>query len=119
MALAVLRGRSGDALVPRLWSEVGAHPRPGIACPLCRRSSSALMAHGVELDLCRPCQSLWFDADELDRFPVRGEATRLKTVVDTRKRQLSTARHDPDIGNDDSVVGDVVDAVFDILTNWD
>jgi Zn-finger nucleic acid-binding protein len=118
MSLAVLRGRCDDTLVPRLWAEVGANPRPGIACPLCRRSSSALMADGVELDLCRPCQSLWFDADELERFPVRGAPTRSKSVVDTSKRQASTKRGDPATGDEGSVVVDVVDVLFQVLTSW-
>lgn len=119
MLLSVMRGRSGDTLVPRLWAEAGAHPRPGIACPLCRRSSFALMADGVELDLCRPCQSLWFDADELERFPIRGAPTRQQIVVDTTKRQPPNRRTEPTAENEGSVVDEVVDAVFDILTNWD
>lgn len=118
MSLAVLRGRSDDTLAARLWAEVGANPRPGIACPLCRRSSSALMADGVELDLCRPCQSLWFDADELERFPVHGALTRPKSAVDTTKRQAPTRRNDPDTEDEGSVVGDVVDVLFQVLTSW-
>lgn len=114
MSLAVLRGRSGDTLVPRLWAEVGAHPRPGLACPLCRRTSAALMADGVELDLCRPCQSLWFDVNELERFPTRGAPTRRETVVDTTRRQPPTRKADPD-DDEDSVAKEVVDVVFDIL----
>lgn len=76
------------------------------------------MADGVELDLCRPCQSLWFDADELERFPIRGEPTRQKTVVDTNKRQPPVRRSDSNTTDDDSVVGDVAQVVFDLLTNW-
>ena len=118
-SLAVLRGRSGDALLPRLWAEANAHPRPGVACPLCRRSAIALMAEGMELDLCRPCQSLWFDADELERLPIRGAPTRRETVVDTTKRQSPSRRTGRDDDDEDSVMKDVVDAVFDVLTDWD
>jgi Zn-finger nucleic acid-binding protein len=119
MLLSVVRSRSGDVLVPRLWSEAGANPRPGIACPLCRRSSFALVTHGVELDLCRACQSLWFDADKLHHFPIRGAPTRQQIVVDTTKHQPPNRRTDPTTEDEGSVVGEVVDAVFDILTNWD
>lgn len=77
------------------------------------------MTHGVELDLCRPCQSLWFDADELDRFPLRGAPTRQEIAVDTTKRQPQTRRTDPGTEDEGSVAGEVVDAVLDILTNWD
>jgi Zn-finger nucleic acid-binding protein len=118
MSLAVLRGRNDDTLAPRLWAEVGTNPRPGIACPLCRRSSSALMTDGVELDLCRPCQSLWFDADELERFPVHGAPTRSKSVVDTSKQPATTRRSDPDTEDEGSVVVEVVDVLFQVLTSW-
>lgn len=76
------------------------------------------MADGVELDLCRPCQSLWFDADELERFPVRGAPTRQKSVVDTTKRQAQSTRKDQDTSDEGSVAGDVIDVVFQALTSW-
>ena len=113
MSLAVLRRRS-ETLVPQLWAEVGSNPPSGIACPLCKRSSSALTMAGVELDLCRSCQSLWFDADELELLPVRGNPKCPKTVGDTN----SFTRIDPDTEDEGYAVIAVVDVLFQVLTNW-
>lgn len=119
MALAVLRDRSDERLVPRLWAEANTDPRRGLACPLCQRTSLALVADGVELDLCRPCQSLWFDADELERFPIRSARTRQKTTVDTTRCQPPMKRSEQRSSDDGSVIEDVVDSVLDILSHWD
>ena len=124
MLLSVLRSRCGDALAPRLWAETGANPRPGIACPLCRRSSFALVADGVELDLCRSCQSLWFDADELERFPLRGAPTQREAIVDTTKYQprmypAEPDTTDPDTTDEGSLFDDIVEIISDILTDLD
>jgi Zn-finger nucleic acid-binding protein len=114
MSLALLRGRGDETLVPRLWTEATAHPRPGIACALCRRSSVAVVIGQVELDLCRPCQSWWFDAAELSQFPHPPMPTK-KSSADPRSAHKRTSSETTDEG---SVVVDVIDGLFQILTSW-
>ncbi|HEX3132947.1 MAG TPA: zf-TFIIB domain-containing protein [Planctomycetota bacterium] len=101
MPLGVLSDRSDQNLVPRLWAAADAYPRPGIACAFCWQPSLSLVAHEVELDLCRSCRSLWFDAHELERLPIRGALN----------QQPSIGRTDADskVG---FFAGDVADEVF-------
>jgi hypothetical protein len=72
MALALIRAYGDGSLLSRLWSEALATPRAGITCPSCRKSMNlVLLEHRIELDLCRHCQSLWFDPEEFDHLPPR------------------------------------------------
>jgi Zn-finger nucleic acid-binding protein len=36
-------------------------------CPRCRTALAARSIEGIEIDECRACQGIWFDADELRR----------------------------------------------------
>lgn len=70
----------------------------------------------------------WISADPANRcgltpmswsgFPSVANRRDKKTVVDTNKRQPPVRRSDSNTTDDDSVVGDVAQVVFDLLTNW-
>lgn len=47
---------------------VGSLPEARISCPECHRPFSIIEMDDLELDLCQPCQSFWFDRGELKEF---------------------------------------------------
>ena len=75
LTLAVVKAKSGPAFAQDLWSL--AQPAAECAnrdCPECHRRMETVLAGpsaDVEIDLCRTCQMLWFDAGELDQMPRR------------------------------------------------
>ena len=79
MTLAALRtaGAPGQ-LTAELWrnARIG-NTIPGLPCPNCRRTMQQLkLGDGnvtFDLDLCTGCQSLWFDAGELEHLGLPAE----------------------------------------------
>lgn len=75
--LAVLRQFVPHDRLTRFWlrTEGG---RPGGACPSCANAMSLVTieqsGRALELDACRRCQLLWFDADELAAFSPEHQA---------------------------------------------
>lgn len=71
VAVGVLRRFAPSDRVRAIWVNLPAS-RPGADCPSCSRMmAETKVAAGddhVELDVCKACQLLWFDADELARF---------------------------------------------------
>lgn len=49
-------------------------------CPRCRVKMPAVKAGEVELDVCRACEGVWFDKDELSRTLKSSEAVRSQGV---------------------------------------
>jgi Zn-finger nucleic acid-binding protein len=106
VSLAVVRAYGDGALVSKLWAEALAHPRTGIGCPSCRKPMSVVMlTQQIELDLCRSCQSLWFDLDEFSKLPPRPRAT---PKSKTEKTPPATA---------DGSSTPVLDGMLDILSD--
>lgn len=76
VGLAVLRKLKGRRELKELWQRV---PRkegsPGVGCPICRRSTlevpAPVEAGHARLDVCRSCQFIWFDPQELEQLPAR------------------------------------------------
>lgn len=51
------------------------------ACPRCKSALTAVSAGALELDVCRSCEGVWFDKDELSRAlksPESGQAEGLR-----------------------------------------
>jgi len=72
--MAVLRKYLKDDTVKKLWLEaITASTPSNRKCPSCvqmlREFTVGRDNHRVHLDLCRTCQLIWFDKDELDAFP--------------------------------------------------
>ena len=61
-------------LVDLLWCRSGAaDARGGAPCPVCRKPMRVVTLDvegmDIELDVCRPCQEIWFDPHELEALP--------------------------------------------------
>jgi membrane associated rhomboid family serine protease/Zn-finger nucleic acid-binding protein len=66
--LHVLRQNAANAAVNRIWQLSGTEPKTSpLPCPSCGRASSTVLV-GDEIDVCRACQMIWFDAAELGRL---------------------------------------------------
>jgi Zn-finger nucleic acid-binding protein len=74
--IATLRKSIQHETLRRAWNRtVGANRRALMDCPGCRSSMHRVpISDGPEIDLCRQCQMMWFDADELAQMPSRSEA---------------------------------------------
>jgi membrane associated rhomboid family serine protease/Zn-finger nucleic acid-binding protein len=66
--MGVLRRTTDKHWVTELWAAARTDAQTG-ACPSCRRPMVASSAGGVDLELCKGCQMVWFDAGEADRAP--------------------------------------------------
>lgn len=72
--LAVLRRHLKDDTVKRLWLEaITASAPSNRKCPSCVNMLMGFIVsrenQQIHLDLCKTCQLIWFDKDELDEFP--------------------------------------------------
>jgi Zn-finger nucleic acid-binding protein len=80
--LAVVRQFAPANRVRELWINIPVG-RAGAPCPSCRRPLLATpVACGertIDVDVCRACQVLWFDADELAAFSPKRQAPRKST----------------------------------------
>jgi Zn-finger nucleic acid-binding protein len=77
VALALIRKHAQPGLASRLWLDARSTPPAGaaLACPSCRLGMAKCdLCPGVELDLCRQCQSLWFDGGEFDHVRMERRA---------------------------------------------
>lgn len=66
--VTVLRKVAAKEQVTALWLQAVKQGRgAGPACPSCQQPMAVVRTDGgVEIDVCRGCQLLWFDADELE-----------------------------------------------------
>ncbi len=48
---------------------MGAKRNGQLRCPDCARTMFCVPTEGPEIDVCRGCQLMWFDAGELDEMP--------------------------------------------------
>ena len=74
VGLPVLRAAIGNDCVTALWSRaIGAPDGTGKSCPICSRAMTdvtmGLANRALELDLCRRCEFVWFDAGEFEAIP--------------------------------------------------
>ncbi|GMV39398.1 MAG: hypothetical protein AMXMBFR64_11140 [Myxococcales bacterium] len=70
MPLAALRRSADPHRVAALWRDAQGSPQTGAPCPTCARPMSlvALADTPLWLDVCRPCQHVWFDGGEVERL---------------------------------------------------
>jgi Zn-finger nucleic acid-binding protein len=73
--LAVLRRVGSSEALADLWRQSDGFAPSGISCPDCSKAMKQATLHsakgdGLTLDLCRPCQRLWFDPGEFEAWPV-------------------------------------------------
>jgi Zn-finger nucleic acid-binding protein len=76
LTIALLRRFAPAERLRRLWRAL-ADGTPGDPCPSCARPLLVVAPHGertVAIDVCRGCQLLWFDAEELAAFSPERQA---------------------------------------------
>jgi Zn-finger nucleic acid-binding protein len=80
--VAVLRQFAPGKRVRDLWLNLPVGREDG-PCPSCGRPALATPvacgARTIDVDVCRPCQVLWFDADDLAAFSPQRQAPEQKT----------------------------------------
>jgi Zn-finger nucleic acid-binding protein len=70
--LGVLRKAITADALRRVWAQTIGHARTSLLrCPDCMNAMRAVPTEGPEVDLCRGCQLMWFDAGELEEMPHR------------------------------------------------
>ena len=74
VGVPVLRAALGNDRVNALWSRaVSAPDGTGKACPICGRAMTdvtmGVAGHVLDLDLCKRCAFVWFDATEYESIP--------------------------------------------------
>jgi Zn-finger nucleic acid-binding protein len=72
--LAVLRRRLEEEVARDFWLKAGRASVPSKRhCPSCSKPLREFVARhekqSLHLDLCRPCQLMWFDRGEMEVFP--------------------------------------------------
>src|SRR5690606_5370941 len=71
--LATLRRGVQHDVLRRAWNRtIGENRRVLMECPECRSNMHRVpIIRGPEIDLCKQCQLVWFDASELEEMPRR------------------------------------------------
>jgi membrane associated rhomboid family serine protease/Zn-finger nucleic acid-binding protein len=74
VGIAVLRATIGNDRVNALWSRVISSTQDdGKSCPICSRAMAqvtmGLAGQALELDVCKRCEFVWFDATEYEAIP--------------------------------------------------
>jgi len=86
--LRVLKGLVHDLPVSQAWKDAHwGEARPGCRCPSCHRAMTEVRVHvaGIEVDVCRPCKSIWLDRDEQQQFPPRTTPPPPEDAVDAQR----------------------------------
>ena len=72
--LALLRRQGEQAVVSALWNLANETPIvPARSCPSCTTPMCTCSTSGLELDVCRACQLVWFDTSETEAFGAKLE----------------------------------------------
>lgn len=97
VALPVVRKLIGTEHVTRFWRAAVQNSSTGTKkCPICDRWMREIQGQAddsaVVLDLCRDCQFIWFDDQEIERFPPPPEPPAEKPLPPKVREQLAKAK---------------------------
>ncbi len=116
VGLAVVREYGEANTVKRLWFEAQARPKHPLGCPACRKAMQMVMlTPRIEIDLCRSCQSLWFDPDEFSHLPPRTSAPARPKPAPATKRYAPM----PSRNSDTPVFDTAMEPLFDVIDALD
>jgi Zn-finger nucleic acid-binding protein len=115
--VAVLREYLKDDTVKRLWLEaVTASTPSNRKCPCCvnmlKEFTVSRDNRQIHLDLCRTCQLMWFDKNELEAFP---RAKKLAGPNIDEHLALAKIRLDAELENEQSSAENIIGQVMEIL----
>ncbi|MCE0498120.1 MAG: rhomboid family intramembrane serine protease [Methylacidiphilales bacterium] len=90
MGLGLLRKTIGEQQTAQIWSKQFASAgKDGCACPMCSRAMNEItveMPKGpLTLDVCQPCNFVWFDAGKCEYLPPPPPAPHILGQVDKSK----------------------------------
>lgn len=73
MGLGLLRKKIGEKEAARIWEKNFTTNKDGCVCPMCSRTMKEITvdepAGALTLDVCQPCNFVWFDAGECEFIP--------------------------------------------------
>lgn len=93
--IATLRKGIQHDCLQGAWNRTVGSDRKGLhRCPECSTLMCAIPTDGPEIDLCRLCQMIWFDADELGQLPKRSSGAIKRDQWQEELRQMQKRRED-------------------------
>ena len=115
--LAVLRKYLQDDTVRRLWLEaITASTLSNRKCPSCSQMLKEFTVsrdnHRIHLDLCRTCQLIWFDKNEIEAFP---RVEKLHSPDIDENLALAKIRLEAELESDQSSAENIIAQGIDIL----
>lgn len=115
--LAVLRKHLKNETVKKLWLEaITASTPSNRKCPCCVKMLKEFTVsrddRQIHLDLCRTCQLMWFDRDELVAFP---KAEKLPMPVMDESLAIAKIQHEAQLESEQSSAGNIYAQGMDIL----
>ncbi|MEJ2702672.1 MAG: hypothetical protein P8Z79_09555 [Sedimentisphaerales bacterium] len=119
--LAVVRKRLSAEIVREFWLKATAESVPSNRkCPSCAQRLSEFTAcvneQRIRLDLCRPCQLMWFDKNELGAFPRVEKVERSDAQLDYAAAAMALdMQADSGQGRDESLANLCVQALIVII----
>jgi membrane associated rhomboid family serine protease/Zn-finger nucleic acid-binding protein len=90
MGLGLLRKTIGEKQTAQIWAKqfTGAD-KEGCACPICSKTMKEITAEmpkgPLTLDVCQPCNFVWFDAGECEFIPLPAPAPHVLGQIDRSK----------------------------------
>jgi membrane associated rhomboid family serine protease/Zn-finger nucleic acid-binding protein len=114
VAMPVLRSKIVAEALRRVWGAAVESPAGDLRCPSCSRAmlrrAPAIDGGDIALDLCRPCQLVWFDPGEIERLPrvppsppakelsqsARESLAMVKLGLDLERREFESTLAPPD-----------------------
>jgi Zn-finger nucleic acid-binding protein len=115
--VSVLRNYLKGDTVKRLWLEaINASTPSNRKCPCCTNMLKEFTVsrdnRQIHLDLCRTCQLMWFDKNELEAFP---RAKKLAAPNIDENLALAKISLDAELENEPSSSENIINLVIDIL----
>jgi Zn-finger nucleic acid-binding protein len=115
--MAVLRKHLKDDTVKKLWLEAITASTPSKRkCPSCLKMLKEFTVsrenQRIHLDLCRTCQLIWFDKDELDMFP---KAEKLPGPVMDENLAIAKIQLEAQVESEQSSAENIIAQGIDIL----
>ena len=118
---AVLRKYLKNETVNELWHTAMKQSTPSRrACPSCKRAlrvfATSRDGRRINLDLCKACQLMWFDKNELEAFPKAPEAKppEIKQTLAMAEAQFQANVEDRKLSAE-NIVGMAFEVIFLIL----
>lgn len=115
--LAVLRRYLKNETVRELWRTAMTESTPSDkSCPSCgntlREFASRRDDRCISLDLCKTCQLIWFDENELDVFP---KSDKIDSSTIEQSFALARMQFEQDLENEQGAAEKYIAAAMEIL----